>query len=770
MLHIFQLNKNFLKSGLTFLMFFMFLAFVHAQNLRVHTVKEGETLKDIATEYQLAPSDIISANKNINFNKDLLPGLAIIIPIPGETPNKVLDSLQTTGRIVDYKYHTVGENETVYNLSKKYHSKIESILKLNNIEGFDIKLGQILIIPIYADENQPQKLDSTRYTFYIVKPKQGKWRVAYDHGITIDELERLNPEIVDNNLQVGQKLIVPKYRAIEATEIRDESKYIYHDVMPKETLFSLSKKYNVSIDELKELNPKLQEGLKAGQTIRILRKKTTEPVQGNQEEYVFHDVKAKETLFSLAKQYQVSIDQLMELNPELKDGLKKGQRIKIKKIIKNTPPQEKQEYVFHTVQPKETLFSLAKKYLNTISEIRALNPEVENGLKEGQEIRLYNRINQPEYVYNIEGEAQIQINLLDSLNKERPYKIAVLLPFKLKSIDTLKNNQKCDILSNNSVLDYYSGIKLAIDSLKNYGMNISYDVFDTQGSGWVTNKILETNDLSDYDFVIGPIKKDNIEKVASVLELDNTPQVVHKYKGDKPFRNLITTSSNNKGLSNHIIHYLNEKSEGKNIALIYDESKEQEKDSLLKAFHFIPQLIKGKKTKHGYNVYPTDISRKLDKTKPNYVIILSDNEPFIFTALSSLNSLLNGYNITLFTLDDKKLYEDDTNDRTNTFLANLNYHFPSKMIRLIDPNLKKAFVKQYKSIPGFAAVNGFDSTFDILLRAGNADNLFEGLQKIGKTKQTSKVFLYNHKAEEGFKNQGSVILKLNKDLQLEVVE
>jgi len=92
------------------------------------------------------------------------------------------------------------------------------------------------------------------------------------------------------------------------------------------------------------------------------------------------------------------------------------------------------------------------------------------------------------------------------------------------------------------------------------------------------------------------------------------------------------------------------------------------------------------------------------------------------------------------------------------------------MIRLIDPQLKKSFIDKYHSVPGFAAVNGFDSTFDILLRAGNADNLFEGLQKIGKTKQTSKVFLYQHKPEEGFKNQGSVILKLNKDLQLEVVE
>jgi len=767
MLHTSQFIVNSFKTGFLFLILFLFFSGAQAQNLRVHTVKEGESLKDIAIEYRLAPSDIINANKNINFKKELLPGLAILIPVPGETPNKVLDSLQTTGRIVDYKYHTVGENETVYSLSKQYHSKIESILKLNNIEGFDIKLGQILIIPIYADEENPQQIDSTRYTIYIVKPKQGKWRVAYDHGITIDELERLNPEIVDSELQLGQKLVVPKYRAINPTEIRDESKYIYHDVMPKETLFSLSKKYDTPIDELKKLNPQLKDGLKAGQTIKILRKKEAETNTEPTEEYVYHEVAPKETLFGLAKQYQVSINDLLDLNPELKDGLKEGQKIKVKKILKENKPVEKPQYIFHTVQPKETLFSLAKQYFNTISEIRALNPELEEGLKEGQEIRLYNRINN---AYESEGEAQIQINLLDSLNTDKPYRIAILLPFKLKSLNALKKDEKCDVLTNNSVLDYYSGIKLAIDSLKNYGMNISYDVYDTQASGWVTDKIIETTDLSDYDVVVGPIKKENIEKVANILELDNTPQVVHKYKGEKNFRNLIVTSSNDNGLSDHIIHFLNEKSEGKNIALLYDESKQQEVDSLLPKFNFVPKLVKGKKTKHGFNIYPTQITGKLDKEKPNYVIVMSDNEPFIFTALSSLNSLSDRYNITLFTLNDKKLYEDDTNDRTNAFLSKLNYHFPSKMIRLVDSKLKKSFIKEYKSIPGFAAVNGFDSTFDILLRLGNADNLFEGLQKIGKTKQTSKVFLYRHKPEEGFKNQGSVILKLNKDLQLEVVE
>ena len=116
------------------------------------------------------------------------------------------------------------------------------------------------------------------------------------------------------------------------------------------------------------------------------------------------------------------------------------------------------------------------------------------------------------------------------------------------------------------------------------------------------------------------------------------------------------------------------------------------------------------------------------------------------------------------------MYEDDTNDRMNMFLANLNYHFPAKMIRLVDHQLAKSYKAKYNVLPSFTAINGFDTTFDLLVRAANADNLFEGLQKIGRTQQSSKVYLYRHSPDTGFHNQGTVILRINPDLELDKVE
>ncbi len=659
-----------LKSALFFGLFLVTMA-ISAQNFIIHKVEKGQTLRDIAKMYQIAPSDIIKVNSELSSGTQLTPGQKLLIPNKEIAAQKV-DSVKLGEKPIDYKYHTVGENETLFSLSKQYHSKIEDIVTLNQVEGYDIKLGQILIIPIFADKNAPKQIDTLKYTYYTVQPKQGKWRVAYDHGITIDELERLNPEIQNETLKVGQKLVVPRF--ITSKEpVRDTVHFYYHDVQPKETLYSLSKQYNVSIDDIKAANPEmLTEGLKFGQTIKI-------PKKGN---------------LSLSNIRTWKTDTL------------------------NIKPPERIKDSVH-------------------AEVFANKP--------------------------------VKINLLDSMRLDKSYKIAILLPFKLKNLETDTDNL-CQDLTQNKILNYYSGIKFAIDSLKQLGLNVHYDVFDTQGSPYVTGKILEVTDLTDYNFVIGPVKKDNIEKVAHYLEFDNTPIVVHNYKGDKKFRNLVVTTSKEQDLQNHVIQYIKENADNKVINIIYDPRKKALADTLAVRLGLPVVKIAGKKTKKGYSIYADDIRKVMDKQKENFVILLSDDDSFIFSVLSTLNSLNKNKNITLFTIDDKKLYEDAANDRMNVFLANLNYHFASKMLRLINPELAKAYKEHYKTLPDFTAVNGFDTTFDLLVRAANADNLFEGLQKIGRTEQTSKIYLYRHTPDTGFNNQASVILKISPTLDLQKVE
>ncbi len=653
------------------LLFLMTFLNISAQSFIIHKVIEGEKLSDIAKIYQVAPSDIIKYNTELDAAKPLVPGQSILIP-KNDANLKPADSVKLAQKPTDYKYHTVGENETLFSLSKQYHSKIEDIVKLNNVEGFDIKLGQILIIPIYPDENAPKAIDTLKYTYYEVQPHEGRWRVAYNHGITIQELERLNPEIVNETIKPGQKLIVPKF-VVSKEPARDDVHFIYHEVQPKETLYSLSKHYNIEIDTIIAANPEIADGLKYGQTIKI-------PKSALSEEVLANDV----------SEYNDKIDNLTQ---------------------------------------NDTLIANNSNY----------------------------------------NQAPKNINLIDSMRLDKTYRLAILLPFKWRELSE-NTDKSCQNIMQNKILDYYSGIKLAIDSLRKLGLNVQYDVFDTQASPYVTGKILENTDLSDYDFVIGPVKKDNIEKVAHILEYDNTPVAVHNYKGSETFRNIVVTTSTQADLKNHMIQFIKEKAIEKTVDIIYDPTQKTEADTLAVKLGLPVVKIEGKEMKKGLTINANDIKKALKKDQENLVILLSKDDAFIFTVLSTLNSLKKDYHITLYTLDDKKLYEDNTNDRMNVFLANLNYHFPTKMIRMISPSLAQSYKKNYNTLPDFTAINGFDTTFDLLVRTANADNLFEGLQKIGRTAQTSKVYLYKHTPDTGFKNQGSAILEIGEDLSLQKIE
>jgi len=708
--------NSYKKVVLLFFFFFLFLS-VHAQDFTIYKVKEGETLRNIAKKYMMPPSEILKYNGDI-VNGKLMKGQTILIPKTGVHSTVVNDTIKhlpiNLGQdIVDYKYHTVGENETLFGLSKMYNSKIEAITKLNKIEGFDIKLGQILIIPIFVDKSKPKTIDDNKFTYYKVQLKQGKWRVAYDHGITIGELERLNPEIKDVSLKVGQMLVVPKYIAVKQDTL-DTKKYKYYEVLPHETMFSLARGFGISQEDLIRLNPSLSQGLKFGQKLVVPKALPIEKSDNEDALYNIYTVQAHETLFSLSKRFEVSQEDLLNLNPALIDGLKAGQKIKISKKEANVKP----------VISSDTL--------------------------------AYQKIK--------------SINLLDSLRTDNQYKIAILLPLKLKNINQVDTLGQCNNIIESKILDYYSGIKMAIDSVQQLGVKVDYDVYDTQGSPFVTGKILETTDLSDYNFVIGPVKNTNIDKVASVLELDNTPVVVNKYKGVNKYRNLVVTSSQDADLEQHMIHYLNEKSVGKALTIVYDPLQQVKVDTIAKQLLVKPQLISGKETKKGFMIYADNLTKKMVSGKENYVLIISDDNSFVFSVLSILNAVASKQKITLFTLEDKRLYEDNSNDRMNAFLSNLNYHFPARMKRSIDARIAKRFKETYNLPPSFVALNGFDTTFDLFVRIANTDNLFEGMQKIGKTAQSSKVYLYKHTPQSGFINQGSVILKINRNLDLVKVE
>ncbi|NJM78516.1 MAG: LysM peptidoglycan-binding domain-containing protein [Flavobacterium sp.] len=170
----------------------------------------------------------------------------------------------------------------------------------------------------------------------------------------------------------------------------NQEPYIKHIVTKGETIYQIAVKYQVTPFDIFRINPDAKNGIQENTVLLI--PKNTSKITKEETKNIIHEVKAKETLYSIAKEYEVSIDQIKEWNEELlKDGLKKGQEIIVgkEKLPINESYVEVQktktatESFSHKVQPKETLYGIATKYDMSIEEIIAQNPDTKDGLKEG---------------------------------------------------------------------------------------------------------------------------------------------------------------------------------------------------------------------------------------------------------------------------------------------------------------------------------------------------------------------------------------------------
>lgn len=161
--------------------------------------------------------------------------------------------------------------------------------------------------------------------------------IAKENNVSINEIYNLNPN-AKKILKLNSVLLIPDLNEKKEKKERKNQKSIKkevevlaektHVVMPKETLYGISKKYKISIENLKKWNPILQNsGMAIGQIINIAENKNSESKSKNNPETIVHEVLAKETKYSLAKKYNTTIQRLEELNPEIRNGLPLGYKL-----------------------------------------------------------------------------------------------------------------------------------------------------------------------------------------------------------------------------------------------------------------------------------------------------------------------------------------------------------------------------------------------------------------------------------------------------------
>ena len=163
------------------------------------------------------------------------------------------------------------------------------------------------------------------------------------------------------------------------------TEFYCYKVKAKETLFGISKKFNITQDELKRYNPAVIDGLKKDYVLLLpvslidSRKDQTQVAQQPLSSFV-HIVKKGETLYGLSKTYGILQEDIVANNPQVESGLKLGEEIIIPQpIVKNATTEQVENdgsLLYHTIEQGETLYRLSKNYNTSIENILRLNPGI----------------------------------------------------------------------------------------------------------------------------------------------------------------------------------------------------------------------------------------------------------------------------------------------------------------------------------------------------------------------------------------------------------
>lgn len=324
---------------------------------------------------------------------------------------------------------------------------------------------------------------------------------------------------------------------------KNGKKYYEHNVESGNTLWGLQGMYGVSVEQIVAENPSLSSGLKEGQKVYI-------PVtQASIKKIPTTDYKVDkgETLYGLARKFNTTVDDLVALNPELKDnGLSKGQVIKVpvqensgqpvvvkdpvKEPISTTPnpfvadtvtmkdgTKEQVSFKFsdstirHIVMSHETLYSVSKRFMVSVDEIMRINGLKTTAIKEGQILIIpvqQERIERVEIKKVPDSREDKETGPL-VFEKKKKYKIAILLPFYLDGGDAYSSRVS------QLATQFYMGAKLALDSLERRGLVADLIIFDTKNDSTYIGKILADTSFRSMDLVIGPFYESHMAALSA---------------------------------------------------------------------------------------------------------------------------------------------------------------------------------------------------------------------------------------------------------------
>ncbi len=527
---------------------------------------------------------------------------------------------------------------------------------------------------------------------------------------------------------------------------------------------------------------------------------------GQQEKYITYKVKKGETIKTIAKRLGLKTKVLLRLNPGV--GRKPSPQTII--VVPNTnfeqndsvnttivepldssdapttttSDQLSEGYVIHKVVKGDTFYNITRFYNISEKELRILNPILEN-----QELQLDMLLK----IKPIEEENDFKV-YRDTIQQNTSVKLALMLPFRAIEYDTIDAK---DIFKNNKLVnittDLYLGALIALDSLRNIGVNLELSIFDTGRKNTKLDSILSVTDFSETDAVIGPLYSEEVSRVANRTGIPVVFPVYSKKQNTFKSSRIIKTYADRDFHQKELVDYILTSYSNENIVIIGDSTSTSIRNSdLIKS-----RLLEHDSISEAQIIYPNEgyirkdyIINALKAEIGNWVILATNNSIIASDAINSL--------ISLPTEEPEEPEEEEENEeeegdepemqilpedtvikvfgifKSNQFdridnnkLAKLGFTYTTDIfIDESSPEIQRfnlQFIKKNNAYPSYYATKGFDIVFDTSMRLASGNELKETFKK-GVSYRLESKFDYSKNLFQTSTNNGIYIIQYNPDL------
>ncbi len=607
--------------------------------------------------------------------------------------------------------------------------------------------------------------------------------------------------------------------------------YYVHLVKKGETAYSISKAYGTTVEELIKENPPVLYGVNEGQALRIPVDSVTdtppsvtlqEQAERDYDRYIYHKLQPGETIYYLSRTYDVSENEIILSNPGIEiDNLPVGYEIAIPRrefmSEKERFDDQPQDYRYHKVLRGETLSSIADKYGISIRELRRENrgirfPQVGDFIRIPRIImfdRPVDEIPVPDSLFAEEPVVMLERpaeytpieNLRGSLN------VAVLLPFYLD-----ENTQRTEIDSSRWVkgkrtykviykpeewifsrslgfIEMYQGILIAADTLRSLGLDINLSVFDIKSDSLEITRLIRSGRLDRMDLIIGPVYSGNLSIVASYAGMFDIPVVSPvPLTNNHALRNnpsLFMASSSievpQNMLAREISRYYDH-----NIVFIHTDSAGIDQDVINLKNQIFAELsyklpydqIKFKELIfYSRSVFGNDsinrLGHALSENTGNIIVIASEEAPVVSETLIDIHALSKKFDLKVFgypsvrdldNLDPKYLFELDLMIYSPYWID-----YSKSDIKQFNADFRRKFFTEPSELS--FAWQGYDIAYYFMSGLAIYGKRFIENPEIHNPDLLQTEFDFRRKTmTDGFENQKMFPIRYSNDYEIELIE